>query len=335
MRIIDTFLFSETYEKEILLIKLNLGGEFIHEWLLIENSYTHQGEYKGLFAEEMLKSDERFKPFLDRIKIISGNLSFERIDYSNKSSEKIGISQEWQQRDLVKKYLLETYSSDDYFMISDTDECLDLTTSDSKLALLKKKIQENTIGVIKIPRKRFWYDFDNLWAAKRSVPLVKIEYLKRNPQKLLGEIRLENMGPCKTWNLELLYEYSFCLTKEQLMRKYQTFCHVGVYVEDVELGLKCNCVPVKKAERSEISLDAKYWLKKVVLDENNSPWYVRENFEKLKTGIVDINFMINRKRVYPKLFSFQGRVIWKIQQLGFFLERLKNRIFIILKIKSI
>ena len=332
MKIIDTFLFSEPYEKEILLIKLHLGGDFIHEWVLIENSYTHQGEFKGLFAEEMLYSDVRFKPFLNRIKIISGNLTFKRIDYDDKSSDKIGSSQEWQQRDLVKKYLLETYTSEDYFTISDTDECMDLTSNDLKLTLLKRKIRENVTGVIQIPRKRFWYDFDNVWLAKRSVPLVKIDYLIRNPQKLLGEIRQANMGPCKPWELELLYEYSFCLSKEHLLRKYQTFCHVGMYKEDVELGLKCNHIPVMKTERSLISLDPKYWLRKVVLNRDNSPWYVRENFDKLRTGIVDSDFINNRKTVYPNLFSLQGRMIWEVRKIGFFFKKLRNKMLVTLKI---
>lgn len=333
MKIIDTFLFSEPHEKEILLIKLNLGGEYIHEWVLIENSYTHQGEYKGLFADEVLKSDARFQPFLNRIKIISGNLPFKRLNFNDKSSDEIGITYDWQQRDLMKNYLLETYTSEDYFILSDADECLDLTSNKAKYELLKRKINQNTTGIIQIPRKRFWYDFDNVWLAKRSVPLVKMEYLLRNTNISLGKLRQLNTGPCNIWELELLYEYSFCFSKEHLLRKYQTFCHVGMYKEDIELGLKCNHIPVIKSQSEKIPLDPNFWLSKIVLDDSNSPWYVRENLDKLKTGIVDNEFMVNRRMIYPDFFSIKGQIILKVKQLNYLLKKLQRKMWGIIKIK--
>ena len=80
MKIVDAFLFSEPHEKEVLLIKLNLGARHVAEWVLIENEYTHQAEPKGLFAREMLDGDSRFDPFRDRLTIISGSHRFPKVD---------------------------------------------------------------------------------------------------------------------------------------------------------------------------------------------------------------------------------------------------------------
>jgi hypothetical protein len=328
MRIIDTFLFSEPFEKEVLLVKFNSGGDRIHEWVLIENSYTHQGDYKGLYAAEMLASDDRFKPFLSRIKVISGDLVFKKLDYDNKASDKQGISQEWQQRDLVKEYLLEKYAEGDYFLISDTDECLDLSSSDENYHLLISKIKENRNGVTQIPRRRYWYDFDNVWNESRSVPIVSLTYLKLNSTKSLGEIRVANFGPCKPWERWILFEYSFCFSRDLLLRKYQTFAHVGIYDEDIDIALKCNHIPVIKGDRDTISRNPKFWLTKVQLNESNSPAYVRANYSMLRTDIVDVSYITNRKLYYSNVFSIMGLIAWRIEHLriigGKIVDKLKK-----------
>ena len=78
-RIVDAFLFSEPHEKEVLLVKLNLGARHVTEWVLIENEYTHQGGLKALHAREWIDGEPRFDPF-ERIPtswtIISGTHQF-------------------------------------------------------------------------------------------------------------------------------------------------------------------------------------------------------------------------------------------------------------------
>ena len=71
MKILDFFLFSETYEKELLLLKLELEDAGVDEWLLLENAYSFQGAYTGLHAKALLDADPRFNRFRHKISIIS------------------------------------------------------------------------------------------------------------------------------------------------------------------------------------------------------------------------------------------------------------------------
>ena len=97
MRIVDTFLFSEPHEKEVLLIKLNLGAHYVAEWVLVENEYTHQSEFKGLFAQQMIDGDPRFDPFKDRLRIISGTHPFPPVDRTQDVDEQ-GLAADRAQR---------------------------------------------------------------------------------------------------------------------------------------------------------------------------------------------------------------------------------------------
>ena len=104
MRIVDTFLFSEPHEKEVLLIKLNLGAHYVAEWVLVENEYTHQSEFKGLFAQQMIDGDPRFDPFKDRLRIISGTHPFPPVDRTQDVDEQ-GLAADRAQRELALRYL--------------------------------------------------------------------------------------------------------------------------------------------------------------------------------------------------------------------------------------
>ena len=73
MRIIDTFLFSEPDEVEVLLIKLNLEYNYIDKFILNENSFSFQGDFNGLYAERILETDDVFQAFRYKIHVISNN----------------------------------------------------------------------------------------------------------------------------------------------------------------------------------------------------------------------------------------------------------------------
>jgi len=50
--------------------QLNLGTEYVYEWVIVENDYTFRGEYKGYSFQRILNIDDRFQQFRDRIKYI-------------------------------------------------------------------------------------------------------------------------------------------------------------------------------------------------------------------------------------------------------------------------
>jgi len=57
-KIVDSFLFSEVYETELLLLKFILENEGVDEWIILENSYSFQGNYTGLHAQKILDADD-------------------------------------------------------------------------------------------------------------------------------------------------------------------------------------------------------------------------------------------------------------------------------------
>src|SRR5215468_11148092 len=120
MRIVDTFLFSEPHEKEVLLVKLNLEARHVTEWVLVENEFTHQSEPKGLFARELIDGDRRFDPFKDRLTIISGAHRFPPVDRAGDIDAQ-GLAADRAQRELARDYLLDTHDDDTWVLVSDAD----------------------------------------------------------------------------------------------------------------------------------------------------------------------------------------------------------------------
>ena len=51
-------------------LKMSMEKNYVDKWIITENEYTHQGEHKGLHAEEVIYSQGRFKEFRDRIEVI-------------------------------------------------------------------------------------------------------------------------------------------------------------------------------------------------------------------------------------------------------------------------
>lgn len=63
MKIVDTFLFCDEYEKELLLAKLTMQSTRVDLHILVESDVTFRGEYKGLQARKMVEEDDRFSPY--------------------------------------------------------------------------------------------------------------------------------------------------------------------------------------------------------------------------------------------------------------------------------
>jgi hypothetical protein len=313
--IIDTFLFSEPHEKEALLIKLMLGGDFIREWVVVENEYTFQGEYKGVFAQQVLDGDERFAPFRDRIHVISASMQHPPIDYNRKDIDTQGMDSERRQRSLAQDYIISKYPDDAWVLLSDADEALDLTSFADNLFFLETKLKTAQNGMVQIPRRRFWYDFDNLWNAVRATPIVTVARLRQATGDMgMGLLRSDYIGAVPEWERTLVFEYSYCYQKEHILRKYQTFPHGGYTEEEILQTMHCNHIPISSFRGSKIDLHRDLWMEKVTLTEVNSPVYVRQNLETLRTSVVAINYKQNRKEAYPHLFTTLHKMIFRLKQ---------------------
>ncbi len=315
MQIIDTFLFSEPHEKETLLIKFILGADYITEWIIVENEYSFQGEYKGVFAKQVLKSDERFAPFRDRIHVISASMKHPPLDYTRKDIDTQGMDSERRQRSLARDYIINKYSDDVWVLLSDADEALDLVSHKDNLTLLEKKVSENSNGMVFIPRRRFWYDFDNLWLAIRSTPLVTVAQIRAaSADMAMGFLRSDHIGYSEEWERTLVFEYSYCYSRENILRKFQTFPHGGMTDVEIAQSMRCNHIPISSFRAKKLDLHKDLWLEKVELHESNSPQHVRKNLEQLRTNVIDPDYKSNRVEDYAYLYSLQHRIVFFIKQ---------------------
>jgi hypothetical protein len=307
MKLIDAFLFSEPYEKEILLIKLILGGDYISEWIIVENEYSFQGEHKGVFAQQVIESDPRFEPFRERIHIISGTLKHEALDYSSGLGalvDKQGMDSERRQRSLARQYIIDKYDDDVWVLLSDADETIDLVSDPANYALLEQKVKANQTGMVFVPRRRFWYDFDNLWNAVRSTPLVTVAQIRAATGELdMGLLRSDHIGYSDQWDRTLIFEYSYCYNRDYILRKFRTFPHGGITDSEIKQSMRCNHIPISALRSKKIDLHKDLWMEKVVLNDKNSPIFIQQNLDRLRTNVVDSSYLANRQTDYPRLYS--------------------------------
>ena len=300
MKIVNTFLFSEPHEKDLLLIKFNLEKDVINEWVMLENAYTLQGDYKGLHAKEVIEGDSRFSEFKNRITIISGN----ELLHPNENVEDANFKREKWQRGLMYDYVTSHYGEGDWVIIGDADESVDFSDENRRNFVLNSLNHGPNYPIIRIGHIRYWYDFDNrCFIPNFKVHFVRADALKSHPEL----VRARDMqGPTFRSENPVAFEYSYCFnSSEEVFRKKCTYAHTHFDLESVLTGLECNHQPRTKA-RFDNGLDPgnkvgdfEYdFFEKVELTPQNSPKYVRDNFDWLSTNVVDPNYRENRKQRY-------------------------------------
>jgi hypothetical protein len=300
MRIVDSFLFSEVYEKELLLLKFILEDSGIHEWVIIENAYTFQGEYKGLNARRLIESDERFATYRHKISYIEKEQPTKVLP-RHEVLDELSYEVEYWQRDLAQEYFLKQYDNEDWIMIADVDEMIDFTDIERKNELYDRL--KRSIGLLVVPTKRYWFDFDNEYKLLISNTMCSKEYLVKTGKEL-HEIRRDNRKIAKDrWKHVVQFEYSTCYNAEHILRKFYTSTHTGFTPNDLEQSLRCNHRPVYEVRGTKPENSELYFFETVKLNETNSPKYVRENLTILKTNNIDINYKQNRRTDYPELFT--------------------------------
>jgi hypothetical protein len=319
MRIVDTFLFSEPHEKEVLLVKLNLGAQYVAEWVLVENEYTHQSEFKGLFAQEMMDGDPRFDPFRDRLRIISGTHPFPPVDRTQNIDQQ-GLAADRAQRELALRYLLDAHDDDTWILISDADEALEVS-SEKSFDYLRRKVAEYGGSVVPLPRTRYWYDIDNLWLDRRATTMVQLGHIRRH-EASLGHYRQEwTMRPIQ-WPKSVVIEYSYCYGREDIERKYRSFAHAVYSPDEIARSISCNHVPISAMRSSKPDLRSHTsWFKKVKLSRRNTPEYVLRNESVLRTDVVPADYEANRRETYPELFTASNRLRRRYRELRWAMGR--------------
>lgn len=310
MKLIEAFLFSEVHERDLLLLKFKLSNGLIDEWIICENAYSHQGDYTGLIARNLIENDAAFEEYRNKIKYIEGNHQFDIIDKTKKQDNLAFKCENWQ-RELGYDYFMKNYDNEDCILIHDVDEMCDFTDKRRADEFFLKLKEIKHKGMMQVPRLRFWYDFDNKFEQLYGSVVCSKSFLLRNPRLTFSEMRrLYTSQPDSGWNNIIVFEYSSCYTFDALMRKMDTNPHTGVNRQAVERALRCNhrAIPLFDLEK-KLKPTRKFFFEKVKLDETNSPQYVRDNLQNLRTNIVDENYQQNREREYPHFYTLKYKLI--------------------------
>jgi hypothetical protein len=285
--LVSTFLFDGCHEDTLLHLKCTLEDEGVDLWILQENTYNLKGEYKGVYAQEVLKQ-ERFKPYLHKIQVVSAD-----VNPLVGSEEHQNFMREGWQRTLGYE-LLEQCPDDTLILVSDVDEMVDFSNRGRYDRFFQGVLQDR---VTFCRRRRAWFDFDNECFLKDiRVPIIPLKIVLGNPSALPQTRHYHDESRTfGSYNDSIIYEYSYCFSQDGINKKKTNYSHTGFTPECVEGALKLNCWPRAKSRGEKIDWNGNDLFETMILTEENSPQYVREHLAELKTNVVDPNYKENRK----------------------------------------
>lgn len=297
MRVIDTFLFSEEYEADLLFLKLTLESNIVDKWIIQENAYTLKGEFKDLHAENVI-NQPRFTQFRDRI-VIESRKHLTNTDQSENSN----FIRERIQRAFCLNFLQKYANDSDLIIVSDTDEMIDFSNQERKQRFFD--IAEKNVCAW-VGRRRYWYQHNNE-CRLNTIRIPVINYgLLRNNMDLITQVRYFN-DPNSTFDSydnPIAFEYSYVFKNvDELFRKKCTYAHTGFDRESVEIGVKCNHWPRSKARGEALGSNPCDFFEIIELTETNSPKYVRDNLATINTNVVDPNYKANRLGMYGNQYD--------------------------------
>jgi hypothetical protein len=318
-------MFSEPYEAELLLLKLEMESDIVDEWIVIESAYTFQGEYKGHYLKNIVTADSRFQRYRSKITICEENENHNRfylmppLGYLNRYvklripkfrsqlvalSEEAGFFAEKNQREVVIDRLVRNYEDEDYLILTDVDEMLDGTDGGKREAILG--VLKSSEPSFKVRRKIFMYDFDNVTFRKRYSPVLNIAAIK----KMKSQIRhwvAQHIRTRLIWggmkeikfDKDLFYEFSYCFDKSKIIRKEKTYAHTGRGEVAIERALLCNhSFRDINMINQEFIASKEDWFEKIDVSTNNLPSIVVDRFESFRTNSVAANYKEMREKYY-------------------------------------
>lgn len=317
-KIVSTFMFSEPHEQELLWIKFNVEDSFVNEWVITESNYTFQGKKKPMFLKEIL-SQSRFQKFKDKIHCIvldeNFNFQFEpkfgdilkrkvkrwlNVRWGKKYdlvpyAELASFFAEINQRGACLDYLRFNYSKNDIIIICDADEIFDFNGEKMDL-FIETFSQHSTPFYLK--RNIYVYDFDNYSNRLRYCPIARLEDLTSKYVIQTIKHPLSSNRKIVELNQNLIFEYTFCFSREAIIKKLASFAHVtDLDADSIDFCLNNNVALINpdKINNSYIK-DGESFFDKIIISEQNAPLFLIENIKSFKTGVVNENYLLERKR---------------------------------------
>lgn len=206
-------------------------------------------------------------------------------------------------RDQAKEAICKTASPEDWIFVCDVDEVLDGETSDIKEFF--RELSENAVrfpSIVRIKvRQRLW-DYDNLNInANLSRVLIRAELLIENRLNV-GQVRISRtFGWWPKLPFEGIHEYSSCLSREGIERKFQTYVHLADSSESLEKALSCNTALTYGREEPQ-------FLVKLDVNIDHQPKFVKENIGYLRTNLVYKQYEENRSKIFCSRLEYSKRV---------------------------
>lgn len=310
-------MFSEPHEQELLWLKFNVEDEFISEWVIIEGGYTFQGKRKEKYLNLIL-SQPRFQKFIEKIHYIefedNYNFNYEpsfitllkrkikRWLNSNfgKSYDQVPYAElasfyaEINQRGAALDYLKSKYSHDDIVILCDADEIFDF--NGEKGLELEGLLRTNSTPFY-IRRDIYCYDFNNKTYRERFSPIVKLGDLKNIVS--CHKVRHPSINSRRIVSSEsrLAYEYTFCFSKDAILKKLTSFAHVTDLDErSVEFCLENNISFVNPTKIDcAFKMDDVNYYELISQEKLDSPKFLIDNFNQFRTGVVSLNYSDKRR----------------------------------------
>jgi hypothetical protein len=289
MAIVDSFSFSEPYEINNLLVKLHTEDAGVDEWVITENTFSFRGDYKGPHQlRTILESDTRFKPFLPKIKIFE-------VDIQRKCPDGVeDLTILFTQRETQRQYIEQKYDPTDWILVSDVDEIIDFENPE-KGAVVLQALAEHP-GELVHPNPLFFiYDYDNLVVGNEwfNLAFAQLKWFQKKNYQLEKARIYHREGYVMTPGIAGYHYHSVC-SRQGLWRKLQTYGHTNFIKEDVNKCLFYNH-GLYRSKLGENFNTAQFNIAQVELTPTNSPKYVRDNIESIKTHTIHPEYTQNRK----------------------------------------
>ena len=266
MAIYDCFQYFD--EDHLVDLRLNILNEYVDYFVISESTKTHQGKPKKINFDL-----NNFPKFKDKIKFILADYN-EDIFFDKHTGGESPIEQH-QRNNLING--IKNADSEDYIILSDTDEIPDMSkfkkikknkkyiAFSQKMFMYKLNLQNlNESGWIgsKITKKKYLYSMQDLRNLKfKNYPFWRFD--KKALQIIEGG-----------------WHFSFLKTPQQILKKIKSFSH-GEF-NDSNLSEK---EIEKKIYQNKDIFSRGFNLQKINIDET-FPKYIYENKSKLSKWII-------------------------------------------------
>jgi hypothetical protein len=316
-------MFSNFGEIELLYAKIVTEDSLVSDWIVVEGVYSFRGDSKPLILKRSLESDSRFTPYLHRIHIVEvhenlisdfkygvKHFILKKIEFfvrklffgTNFNQKRLMLEKKYfyvenkSRNAAIPKILDLSTSNDDWVLISDVDEILNLNNASIKNSVVEIMKSQDLFSLLY--RQKFVFDFDNFDSQQRFTPFINIELLKSSIGSKLSDFRSRFDGIPHV-NYPYVSEYTFCFNLDVIFEKYEMFPHVSPPKQKLFEALNINATPLY----DDSSDEEIRWYKKVNILDYSVPQYIVDNIDKLRTHNINRDYKENRKIKFPNLFK--------------------------------